>query len=76
MVESGELNRLKRRLTWEGAEPLTQLSNRAADTVVARGGEFVTWVREMTEERPLISLWVAFQIGFAIGRWGPHRAKP
>ncbi len=32
-------------------------------------------VREMGEERPLISLLIAFQIGFAVGRWGPHRAK-
>jgi hypothetical protein len=76
MAESEELDRLKRRLTWEGAEPLAQLSSRATHALMARGGEFISWVREMTEERPLISLWIAFQIGFAVGRWGRHRAKP
>jgi hypothetical protein len=76
MAESEELDRLKRRLTWEGAEPLAQLSRRATHALMARGEEFISWVREMTEEWPLISLWVAFQIGFAVGRWGPHRAKP
>jgi hypothetical protein len=31
-------------------------------------------VREIAEERPLISLLFAFQVGFAVGRWGPRRA--
>jgi hypothetical protein len=75
MAES-ELDRLQRRLTWEGAEPLAQLSGRAKDALTARGAELVTWARQMAEGRPLMSLWIAFQIGFAVGRWGPHRAKP
>ena len=69
MAESEEIDRLKRRLNWEGA-------NRATDALMARGGEFVSWVRERGEDQPMVSLLVAFQIGFAIGRWGPRRAKP
>ena len=75
MVENTEIDRLKRRLTWQGAAPIADLSNRATDTMLARSREFADWVREMGEERPLISLLIAFQIGFAVGRWGPHRAK-
>ena len=76
MAESEEIDRLKRRLNWEGAAPLTDLTNRATDALMARGGEFVSWVRERGEDQPMVSLLVAFQIGFAIGRWGPRRAKP
>ena len=75
MAENEDLDRLQRRLTWEGAGPLAQLSNGLTDALMVRGREIVTWVRERTEERPLISLWFVFQIGFAAGRWGPRRAK-
>jgi hypothetical protein len=54
---------------------LTDLSNQAASALLARLREFVRWVHEAGEERPLISLLLAFQVGFAVGRWGPRRAK-
>jgi hypothetical protein len=75
MAENEEIDRLKRRLSWEGAGPLAELSNQATDALTARGRAFVSWVREMGEARPLISLLIAFQIGFAVGRWGPRRAQ-
>jgi hypothetical protein len=75
MAENDEVDRLKRRLNWEGVGPLADLTNQTADALVARVGEFATWVREMAEDRPLISILFAFQIGFAAGRWGPRRAK-
>lgn len=76
MAQSEEIDRLKRRLNREGAAPLADLTNRATNALIARGGEFASWVRERGQDRPMISLLVAFQIGFAIGRWGPRRAKP
>ena len=75
MAENENLDRLMGRLTLEGAGPLAQLSSGATNALMFRGREIVAWVREMTEERPLISLWFAFQIGFATGRLGPRRAK-
>jgi hypothetical protein len=45
------------------------------DAATARGNEFVSWVRQMADDRPLISLLIACQIGFAVGYWGPRRAK-
>ena len=76
MAENEEIDRLKRRLNWEGAAPLADLSNRATDALMARGGEFASGCARPGEDRPLISLLLAFQIGFAVGRWGPRRAKP
>lgn len=75
MIENEELDRLKRRLNWEGGGPLAEVSSRMTDALTERGGEFASWVREMARDRPLISLLMAFQIGFAAGRWGPRRAK-
>ena len=70
-----KVDRLKRRLHWESAGPLAELSNRSLDAMTARGREFASWVREMADDRPLISLLIAFQTGFALGHWGPRRAK-
>jgi hypothetical protein len=45
------------------------------DAMTTRGQAISSWVRESAEDRPLISLMIALQVGFAVGRWGPRRAK-
>jgi hypothetical protein len=75
MATHEEIDRLKRRLQWEGGGPLMDLSNQALDGLALRVRTLVFWVRETAEERPLISLLLAFQLGFAAGKWGPGRAK-
>ena len=75
MPRNDDIDRLRRRLQWEGAGPLMDLSNQAANALLAGLRAFARWVHEAGEERPLISLLLAFQVGFAVGRWGPGRAK-
>ena len=75
MPANEEIDRLRRRLQRDGTGPLTDLSNQAASALLARLRAFAQWVHEAGEERPLISLLLAFQVGFAVGRWGPRRAK-
>lgn len=75
MTEIEEVDRLKRRLHREGAGPLAELSNQAIDAMRTRGRAFTSWIRETADDRPLISLLVAFQIGISVGYWGPRRAK-
>ena len=60
MANHEEIDRLKRRLQWEGGGPLTDLSSQALDGLAIRVRTLVFWVREM---------------GFAAGKWGPGRAK-
>ena len=75
MANHEEIDRLQRRLQWEGGGPLMDLSSQALDGLAIRVRTLVFWVREMAEERPLISLLLAIQVGFAVGKWGPGRAK-
>jgi hypothetical protein len=75
MAEYDEIDRLKRRLNWEGGGPLTDITNQAVDALTVRASEFATWIREIGTDRPLISIIMAFEIGFAAGRWGFRRAK-
>jgi hypothetical protein len=75
MARNEEIERLRRQLQWEGGGPITDLSNQAASALFVRLRAFAQWVREAGEEQPLISLLLAFEIGFVVGRWGPQGAK-
>ena len=75
MAAEDDLVRLKRMLRWEGAGPLTDVSNQTTSAVVAGLRAVAQWLRETTVERPLITVLLALQLGFAVGRWGPRRAK-
>ena len=75
MVEDKEIERLRRRLRWEAGGPLTEISNQATASLFSALGSVAQWARQAGEERPLISLLLAFQAGFALGHWGPRRAK-
>jgi hypothetical protein len=75
MERQEEIDRLKSRLHWESGGPLAHLANQAVDAFVSTGETLAAWVQERREERPLVSLLFAFQLGFAAGRWGPRRAK-
>ena len=68
-----EIDRLRRRLDWEAGGPLAQISTQATDTSFILGSA-VSWMRQSGEEHPLISILLAFQAGFALGRWGGRRA--
>ena len=75
MARQEEIDRLARRLHWEGGGPLAQQANRVVNDFASTAEGLAAWVRERGEEQPLVSLLFAFQLGFAIGRWGPRRAK-
>ena len=69
-----EIDRLRRRLGWEAGGPLAQVSTQATDTLVSILSSAVSWIRQSGEEHPLISVLLAFEAGFALGRWGGRRA--
>ena len=69
-----EIDRLRRRLNWEAGGPLANISNQATNLLVSIFGAVVSWIRQSGEERPLISILLAFEVGFALGRWGGRRA--
>jgi hypothetical protein len=75
MAENNEIDRLQRRLRWESAGPLTEISNQVTGSLFSGLGALVQWIRRSAEERPLISLLLAFEAGFAIARLGGRRAK-
>ena len=70
-----DIRRLRSRLQWESRGPLTDISNRATDAVIAGSALLLQSLRRAADANPLISLLIAAQIGFAIGHWWPRHAK-
>ena len=75
MTEKEEIDQLQRRLKWEAPGPLTDLSNRMTASVFSLLRALAQWVRDSTEEMPLISLLLAFEAGFTVARLGHRRAN-
>ena len=75
MTQSEQINRLQRRLTREASAPLVYLSNRMTASLFSLLRSLAEWVREATLERPLVSLVVACEAGFVVGRLGRSHAK-
>jgi hypothetical protein len=53
---------------------LAEISNQATGALVSILSAIVGWLRQSGEQHPLISILLAFQAGFALGRWGGRRA--
>jgi hypothetical protein len=68
------LDRLKWQLSRERLGPLAVLSNEGTGYLVSALRSFAAWLRYWAEERPLVALLLAVQIGFAIACLRHRRA--
>lgn len=75
MADHDELERLERRLKRESLGPLTEISNQMTTSALSLIRAAAGWLRGTIEQRPLISLLIAFEAGFVIARLGGHHAK-
>jgi hypothetical protein len=75
MAGSAEIERLERQLKWEAPGPLADISNQVTASLFSLLRTLAQLVREAAEERPLISLLIAFEAAFAVARLGHRRAK-
>ena len=76
MAENDQLNRLRGRLHREGVGPLTDISNQVTGSLLSAVDDLAQGMRQSVEDRPLISLLLAFEAGFAVARLGRRHARP
>jgi hypothetical protein len=74
MSGNEQLDRLKWQLSRESLGPLAVLSSEGTGYLVSALRSFAAWLRYWAEERPLVALLLAVQIGFAIARLRHRRA--
>jgi hypothetical protein len=76
MDADDRIYRLNRELSRHSFGPVTTISNQAVASLGSRLQLLVTWLREAARDRPLITLLLAFQGGYALARLGrPHARR-
>jgi hypothetical protein len=75
MTHGEQINRLNWRLSRQSGGPLDSIANQAVESLEVALRAVTTWLRESTQERPLIALLLSFEAGYALARLGRRHAQ-
>jgi hypothetical protein len=75
MAANQQLDRLNRRLRSQSLGPVTTISDQALASLGSRLQSLVTWLRQTAQDRPLLTLLLSLEAGFAVARMGCRRAR-
>src|SRR3954466_7017326 len=70
-----KIAQLDRQLSRHSLGPVDGVSNQAASAIASAATSIANWLRQVTYDRPLISLLLAFEAGLLIGRLGRRYAR-
>ena len=69
------IHRLNRELSRHSLGPVTIISNQIVASLASGLQSGATWLRDPARDRPLITLLLAFQAGYAVARIGRRNAR-
>ena len=72
MAKDAKVQQLERQLDWNSPGPLGDIAAASVDSALSITGQIVASLRQAAVDRPLTTLFLSFQAGYAVGRWG-HR---
>jgi hypothetical protein len=75
MAANQQIDRLKRRLRSQSLGPVTTISDQALTALGSGLQSLVTWLRQVARDRPLLTLLLSLEAGFAVARMGCRRAR-
>ena len=75
MGTNQQIDRLNRQLRSQSLGPVTTISDQALASLWSGLQLLVTWLRQAAQERPLVTLLLSFEAGFAVARMGRRRAR-
>ncbi len=75
MAADDKLAQLNRQLSRQSLGPIGSVSNRIVASSISVVTSLVTWLRQSAFDQPLITLLMAFQAGYAVGRLGRRYAR-
>ena len=55
--------------------PFDVIANQAVESLAVARRVLTTWLRESTQEQPLIALLLSFEVGYAVARLGRRHAQ-
>jgi thymidylate kinase len=75
MAANERIDRLRRQVARQSLGPVAVVSDRGLDSLVAALRSLAAWLRQSAQERPLITLLLAVEAGYAVGRMGGRNAR-
>lgn len=75
MTHDEQINRLNWQLSRQSGGPLDAIANQAVASLAVALRVLTTWLRESTQEQPLIALLLSFEAGYAVARLGRRHAQ-
>jgi hypothetical protein len=75
MAANQQIDRLNRRLRSQSLGPVTAISDQALASLEFGLQSLVTWLRQAARDRPLLTVLLTLEAGFAIVRMGRRRAR-
>jgi hypothetical protein len=75
MAANQQIDRLNHRLRSQSLGPVTTISDQALASLGSRLQSLVTWLRQAAQDRPLLTLPLSIEAGFAVARMGRRRAR-
>ncbi len=75
MTANQQIERLNRQLRSQSLGPITTISDQALASLGSGLQLLVTWLRQAAQDRPLVTLLLSLEAGFAVARMGRRRAR-
>ena len=75
VAKNAKVQQLERQLSWNSPGPLGEMALAGLGTTFSVTSQLVASLRQATIDQPLTTLFLSFQAGYAVGRWG-HRHAP
>jgi hypothetical protein len=75
MAANQQIERLNRQLRSQSLGPITTISDQALASLGSGLQLLVTWLRQAAQDRPLVTLLLSLEAGFAVARMGRRRAR-
>jgi hypothetical protein len=75
MTANQQIERSNRQLRSQSLGPITTISDQALASLGSGLQLLVTWLRQAAQDRPLVTLLLSLEAGFAVARMGRRRAR-
>jgi hypothetical protein len=75
MAANQQIDRLDRQLRSQSLGPVATISDQALASLGSRLQLLVTWLRQAAQDRPLLTLLLSLELGYAVARIGHRRAR-
>jgi hypothetical protein len=70
VAKDPKVQQLERQLDWNSPGPLGDIAAASVDSALSITGQIVASLRRAAIDQPLTTLFLSFQAGYAVGRWG------